>query len=83
LDNSVKEKIEHEIHRIDKLISDATPLLNLYKVKEPDFVEVTATAQILHSFYNLEWYEMEPLVKNLKEIWGIIKTDFRLFVENN
>jgi hypothetical protein len=52
LDKSVKIKIEHEISRIEKLITDATPLLNLCKVKEPDFIEITATAQILHSFYN-------------------------------
>jgi len=52
LDNTIKIKIKHEISRIEKLINDATPLLNLCKVKEPDFVEITATAQILHSFYN-------------------------------
>ena len=52
MDNNVKEKIKHEICRIDKLIRDAKPLLDLCKIKEPDFVEITATAQILHSFYN-------------------------------
>jgi len=52
LDNSAKEKIEHEICRIDKMINDATPLLKLCRLKEPDFVETTAAAQILHSFYN-------------------------------
>jgi len=52
LDNNIKEKIEHEISRIDKLLNDAKSLLDLCKLKEPDFVEITATAQILHSFYN-------------------------------
>jgi len=52
LDKNVKIKIEHEISRIDKLITDATPLLKLCKMRKPDFVEITATAQILHSFYN-------------------------------
>jgi hypothetical protein len=52
LDIKVREKIEHEISRIEKLLSDAKPLLDLCKLKEPDFVEITATAQILHSFYN-------------------------------
>ena len=52
LDNNVKEKIEYEISRIEKLISDAKPLLKLCKLKEPDFIEITAAAQILHSFYN-------------------------------
>jgi hypothetical protein len=150
LDNGAKEKIEHEICRIDKMINDATPLLNLCKIKEPDFVEITATAQILHSFYNgvesvailflksigerlpndmrwhktlfemvfgsnsknivmlgsglkdnlqkymyfrhfirhsysseLIWSEMEPLVKNLEEIWGTIKADFESLINDN
>jgi len=52
LDNNLKIKIEHEISRIDRLISDAKPLLDLCKLKEPDFIEITAAAQILHSFYN-------------------------------
>jgi hypothetical protein len=150
LDNNAREKIEHEISRIDKLLNDAKPLLDLCKLKEPDFVEITATAQILHSFYNgvesvvilflknvhekvpndnrwhktlfeimfgqnsknitvlrsdikeqmekymyfrhfirhsysseLEWSEMETLVKNLEEMWKIIKIDFELFIKNN
>ena len=52
LDKNAKEKIEFEISRINKLIDDAKPLLTLCKLKEPDFIEVTAVAQILHSFYN-------------------------------
>jgi len=52
LDETVKIKIEHEISRIEKLIAEAKPLLDLCKIKEPDFIEITATAQILHSFYN-------------------------------
>jgi hypothetical protein len=150
LDNNAREKIEHEISRIDKLLNDAKPLLDLCKLREPDFVEITATAQILHSFYNgvesvvilflksilekvpndnrwhktlfeimfgqnsknvivlrndikeqmekymyfrhfirhsysseLKWNEMETLVKNLDEMWKIIKTDFELFIKNN
>ena len=146
----MREKIEHEISRIDKLLNDAKPLLDLCKLKEPDFVEITATAQILHSFYNgvesivilflknihekvpndsrwhktlfeitfgqnsknikilrndikeqmekymyfrhfirhsysseLVWSEMEVLVKNLDEMWKIIKTDFELFIKSN
>jgi hypothetical protein len=150
LDNNLKEKIEHEISRIEKLLNDSKPLLDLCKIKEPDYIEITATAQILHSFYNgvesvvmhflksinektpndirwhkalfeitfgqnaknvvilrpeikeqmekymyfrhfirhsysseLRWSEMETLVKNLDEIWTIIKTDFESFIRNN
>jgi uncharacterized protein (UPF0332 family) len=150
LDNNTKEKIEHEISRIEKFLNDAKPLLDLCKIREPDFVEITATAQILHSFYNgvesvailflksisekvpndnrwhktlfeimfghnskktmilrndikkslekymyfrhfirhsysseLDWSEMEILIRNLEEIWETIKTDFELFIKNN
>ena len=52
MDDNVKIKIEHEISRIDKLLNDAKPLLDLCKLREPDFIEITASSQILHSFYN-------------------------------
>jgi hypothetical protein len=52
LDEIVKIKIEHEISRIEKLFNDVKPLLDLCKIKEPDIIEMTASAQVLHSFYN-------------------------------
>jgi len=53
LDEIVKLKIEHEFSRIDKQLSDVSPLLDLCKIKEkPDIIEMTASAQVLHSFYN-------------------------------
>jgi hypothetical protein len=52
LDESIKAKIEHEISRIDKLLKDIKPLLDLCKIKIPDIIEMTAAAQVLHSFYN-------------------------------
>jgi len=53
LDENVKIKIRHEISRIDKSLNEVNPLLNLCKIKEqPDIIEKTASAQILHSFYN-------------------------------
>jgi hypothetical protein len=52
LDNTLKEKMEHEISRIERLLNDAKPLLDLCKIREPDFIEITAAAKILHSFYN-------------------------------
>jgi hypothetical protein len=150
LDELVRIKIEHEISRIERLFRDVKPLLDLCKIKEPDIIEMTAAAQVLHSFYNgvesiialflkykneklpngnkwhkdlfemtfgansnnikiirddlkkklekyllfrhfirhsysseLEWDEMEPLMKDIEEIWEIIKTDFELFIETN
>jgi hypothetical protein len=52
LDNFLKEKLEHEIHRIDKLFDNGKLLLDLCKTKEPDFVEASATGSFLQSFYN-------------------------------
>ena len=150
LDEIVRIKIEHEISRIDKSLDSIKPLLNLCKIKEPDIIEITAAAQVLHSFYNgvesvivlifksineklpndykwhktlfdmafginsrnlkiikddikkklekyllfrhfirhsysseLDWNEMGPLMRDIENIWEIIKTDFKEFIENN
>jgi len=52
LDNNVKEKIEHEISRINGLFANGKPLLNLCRLKEPDFIEASAAGSFLQSFYN-------------------------------
>jgi len=151
LDEIIKIKIEHEISRIDKQISDLSPLIDLCKQKEqPDIIEMTAAAQVLHSFYNgiesvsvlilknmdeklpddskwhktlfemsfgansknikifnngikeklekylyfrhfirhsysseLDWKLMGTLVKEIEDVWKIIKNDFVIFIENN
>jgi hypothetical protein len=150
LDEIIKIKIEHEILRIEKSLDAVKPLLDLCKLKEPDIIEMTAAAQVLHSFYNgvesviilffkykneklpngirwhktlfemafgtnsknikiinddikrklekyllfrhfirhsysseLDWNEMGPLIKEIDDIWTIIKSDFELFIKNN
>ena len=53
MDDVIKIKIEHEISRIDNLLNDVSPLLDLCRIKDqPDIIEITAAAQVLHSFYN-------------------------------
>jgi len=52
LDNALKKKISYEISQIDKLVGDAKPLFDLCKLKKPDFIEISAAAMVLHSFYN-------------------------------
>ena len=52
MDDSTKVKIRYEISRIERLLNDANHLIKLCNLKEPDFIEVTAMAQILHAFYN-------------------------------
>ena len=150
MDDKTKIKIEHEISRIDKSLESVLPLLELCKLREPDIIEMTAAAQVLHSFYNgvesiivliikyideklpndfkwhktlfemafginsknikiiredikkklekyllfrhlirhsygseLDWNEMGPLINEIANIWKIIKTDFKIFMDNN
>jgi hypothetical protein len=52
LDKALKAKILFEISQIDKLLDDSKPLLDLCNLKEPDFIEKSACAMVLHSFYN-------------------------------
>ena len=52
MDNSLREKIENEVARINKLFDSGKPLLNLCRLKEPDFIEASAAALLLQSFYN-------------------------------
>ena len=47
MDNKLKEKIEHEVLRLNKLFNSGKPLLDLCKVKEPDFVEASAAGSFL------------------------------------
>jgi hypothetical protein len=52
LDDKLREKIEHEILRINKLFDSGKPLLDLCKFKELDFIEASAAGSFLQSFYN-------------------------------
>jgi hypothetical protein len=67
LDNSTRAKILYEISRIDKLLNDSSPLINLCKIREPDYIEITAMAQILHSFYNGIESIIVLILKNINE----------------
>ena len=52
MDKGLQAKIVFEVSQIDKLIGDSKPLLDVCRVKTPDFIEMSAAAMILHSFYN-------------------------------
>ena len=96
MDDSAKVKIRHEISRIERLLNDASPLIKLCNLKEPDFIEMTAMAQILHSFYNGIESVILLILKNINEklpndykwhktlfdiAFGQNSTNFRLFHE--
>jgi len=52
LDEKLKIRVTFEISQVDKLLNDSKPLLDLCKLKTPDFIEISAAAMLLHSFYN-------------------------------
>jgi hypothetical protein len=51
LHDSIRRKILHEIQQIDQLLESFQPLLDVTRVREPDLVELSALATVLHSFY--------------------------------
>jgi hypothetical protein len=64
LDNAIIQKVLFEIEQIDQLIFDSTPLFELCKIREPDFVERCGIALILQSFYNGIENIMLLIIKN-------------------
>lgn len=52
MDSIITKKVLFEIDQIDDHIHSSSPLFNLCKIKEPDYVEKCAISMILHSFYN-------------------------------
>ena len=67
MDDKLKEKIEHEIFRMNKLFDSGKPLLDLCKIKEPDFVELSAAGSFLQSFYNGSESIILLIFKSIKE----------------
>ena len=67
MDNNLKEKIIYEISRINGLFNSGKPLLDLCRLKEPDFIESSAAALLLHSFYNGIESIILMILKNLGE----------------
>ena len=52
MDETLRKKIAFEISEIDTLLGHASVLLQKCRVKEPDFIELSAVGSTLHSFYN-------------------------------
>ena len=51
LRDTVRQKLQHEIRQIDQLMESFKPLLDVVTVREPDLIELSALATVLHSFY--------------------------------
>lgn len=52
LPDKVREAALFEISEIDNEILQYQPLFNLIRIKNPDLIETTAVASVLHSLYN-------------------------------
>lgn len=52
MDKKVAIKIEYELTQIERLLIEAKPLFDLCRKKKPDFIELSAFASVMHSFYN-------------------------------
>ncbi|MBQ4498327.1 MAG: hypothetical protein II973_12610 [Spirochaetaceae bacterium] len=52
VDSELKTKILFEISEIDELLEKASILSQKCKIKEPDFIELSAVGSTIHSFYN-------------------------------
>ena len=52
MDKKLQAKLLFKISQIDKLLDESKPLLDLCKLKTPDFIEMSAASMVLHSFYN-------------------------------
>ncbi len=48
----IKSQIQFQIQQINRLFGTYGPLLKECREKDPDLVEITAIASVLHSFYN-------------------------------
>lgn len=49
--DTARQKLQHEIQQIDQLMESFKPLVDAVKVREPDLIELSALATVLHSFY--------------------------------
>lgn len=45
------KKLRYEIQQIDRLLDSFDPLLEAVETRDPDLVELSALAAVLHSFY--------------------------------
>jgi hypothetical protein len=78
LDEKLKTKVLFEISQVDKLLDDAKPLLDLCKLKTLDFIEISAAALLLQSFYN----GIENILKLIIKFYdGILPNNIKWHME--
>ena len=65
MDNSIIQKISFEIDQINENINASSLMVDLCKIREPNFVEKCGISMILHSFYNGIENIMLLIIKNI------------------
>jgi hypothetical protein len=96
LDEALRQKITLEIENVDRLFAESKPLFDLCKLRQPDFVEASAVALILHSFYkeyltfrhfirhsyaySIDATRLQPLILNAVATWNVAKQDMLTFL---
>ncbi len=65
LHEALRKKLVHEVQHIDELLESFAPLLGATHVREPDLVELSALATVLHSFYGGVENIFTMIAKNL------------------
>lgn len=74
----VLSQVKFEIEQIDHLLKSYADLLERIQKREPDLIEVTAVASVLHSFYNgLE--NIFPLPKELTQTFPRVLTGTAIY----
>jgi hypothetical protein len=66
--DSLAKKINLELDNIDRLFSESKPLLDVFTLRLPDFIEASAGALTLHSFYNGIENMLLLIAKNYSEV---------------
>jgi len=86
LDEIIRIKIEHEISRIEMAFGNNSQNIIIINNGLKNKLEKYLLFRhfIRHSYSSeLDWNEMGILIKEINEVWEIIKEDFKKFINNN
>ena len=69
--DSFQKKLRYEIQQIEQLLDSFQPLLDVVKIREPDIIELSALATVLHSLIlaiSETWCELKQSLVQLLEM---------------
>ena len=71
--DSFQKKLRYEIQQIEQLLDSFQPLLDVVKIREPDIIELSALATVLHSLIlaiSETWCELKQSLVQLLDMEG-------------